>query len=117
MSTKPFKYKKQAIKDVQPSMNVAGVPAWLGDTFVSADKDKTICAGFFRLEKGNALVYDYDYEEMKIVVDGTFIISDETGQKVTATAGDVLYFPSGSRITFQTPDYAIGFFCGQRAPL
>ena len=117
MSTKPFKYKKQAIKDVQPSMNVAGVPAWLGDTFVSADPDKRICAGFFRLEKGNALVYDYDYEEMKIVVEGTFIISDETGQKVTATAGDVLYFPSGSRITFQTPDYAIGFFCGQRAPL
>ena len=117
MTTKAFKYKKQAIKDVQPSMNVAGVPAWLGDTFVSADKDKTICAGFFRLEKGNALVYDYDYEEMKVVVDGTFIISDETGQKVTATVGDVLYFPSGSRITFTTPEYAVGFFCGQRAPL
>ena len=46
MTTKAFKYKKQAIKDTQPSMNVPGVPAWLGDTFVSADKDKTICAGF-----------------------------------------------------------------------
>ncbi len=37
MSTKPFYYKKQAVKDVQPSMNVAGVPAFLGDTFVSQD--------------------------------------------------------------------------------
>ncbi len=117
MTTKAFKYKKQAIKDVQPSMNVAGVPAWLGDTFVSTDADKRICAGFFRLEKGNALNYSYDYEEMKIVVEGTFIISDDTGQKVTATVGDVLYFPSGSNIKFETPDHAIGFFCGQRAPL
>ena len=117
MTTKAFKYKKQAIKDAQPSMNVAGVPAWLGDTFVSTDKDKTICAGFFRLEKGNALNYSYDYEEMKIVVEGTFIISDDTGQKVTATVGDVLYFPSGSNIKFETPDHAIGFFCGQRVPL
>ncbi len=117
MTTKAFKYKQQAVKDKQPSMNVAGVPAWLGDTFVSADKDKTICAGFFRLEKGNKLVYDYDYEEMKIIVEGEFIISDETGQKVSGKPGDVFYFPNGSRITFETPDYAIGFFCGQRAPL
>ena len=117
MAGKSFKYKKQAIKDQQPSMNVPNVSAWLGDTFVSADEDKRICAGFFRLEKGEALVYDYDYEEMKIIVDGVFVISDTTGQKVTATVGDVLYFPSGSRITFETPDYAIGFFCGQRKPL
>lgn len=116
-SGKPFHYKKQAINDKQPSMNVPNVPAWLGDTFVSVDKDKTICAGFFRLEKGEALVYDYDYEEMKIIVAGEFIISDTTGQKVTASVGDVLYFPGGSRITFETADFAVGFFCGQRVAL
>lgn len=112
-----MKYKKQAIADQQPSMNVAGVPAFLGDTFVSADKDKTICAGFFRLEKGNPLVYTYDYEEMKIVVDGEFNITDQTGQKVNAKTGDVLYFEIGDTIKFETPSHAIGFFCGQRQPL
>lgn len=116
-SGKAFGYKKQAINDKQPSMNVPNVPAWLGDTFTSADKDKTICAGFFRLEKGEALVYDYDYEEMKIIVAGEFIISDTTGQKVTGSPGDVFYFPGGSRITFETKDFAVGFFCGQRQPL
>ncbi|MDZ4142021.1 MAG: cupin domain-containing protein [Methylotenera sp.] len=117
MSGKPFQYKKQAVKDSQPSMNIPGVGAFLGDTFVSSDADKRICAGFFHLEKGNELKYSYDYEEMKIVVEGTFIISDDTGQKVTATVGDVLYFPSGSNVTFSTPDRAVGFFCGQRAPI
>ncbi|MGP1716010.1 MAG: cupin domain-containing protein [Methylophilus sp.] len=115
--SKPFQFKKSAVKDDQPSMNVPNVPAFLGDTFVSQDKDKTICAGFFHLHAGKELVYSYDYEEMKIVVEGTFIISDDTGQKVTATVGDVLYFPAGSNITFSTPDKAVGFFTGQRAPL
>jgi ethanolamine utilization protein EutQ (cupin superfamily) len=114
----PFQIKKQAIKDQQPSMNVANVPAFLGDTFASVDKDKTICAGFFHLLKGNDLNYSYDYEEMKIVVEGTFIISDDTGKKETATVGDVLYFPAGSNITFSTVgEKAVGFFVGQRAPL
>ena len=75
MAGTPFKYKKQAIKDKQPSMNVPNVAAFLGDTFVSSDADKRICAGFFHLEKGQPLVYTYDYEEMKIVVEGTFTIS------------------------------------------
>lgn len=118
MSGKPFQYKKQAVKDVQASMNVPGVAASLGDTFVSTDADKRICAGFFHLEKGNELKYSYDYEEMKIIVEGTFVISDDTGQKVTATVGDVLYFPSGSNVTFTTPnERAVGFFTGQRAPI
>ena len=51
---------------------------------------------------------------MKFVVEGEFNISDETGTEVVATAGDLLYFPKGSTITFSTPDFGLGFFCGQR---
>jgi ethanolamine utilization protein EutQ (cupin superfamily) len=28
---------------------------------------------------------------------------------------DVFYFPKGSKITFKTEDYGLGFFVGQRA--
>ena len=113
-----MKYKKQAIADQQPSMNVEGVNAWLGDTFVcEGPKDKTICAGFFHLKAGNPLVYTYDYEEMKVIVDGEFFITDETGQTVHATKGDVLYFKNGDTITFDTPTFGIGFFTGQRPPI
>ena len=51
---------------------------------------------------------------MKFIVDGSFIIKDETGQKVTAKRGDLFYFPKGTSITFSTPDFGLGFFCGQR---
>jgi ethanolamine utilization protein EutQ len=118
-----MKVKHQAIKDQQPSMNVAGVDAWLGDTFVSslasaANKEQPLCAGFFHLGAGQTLDYTYDYEEMKIVVDGEFHLTEvKTGQKAVAKMGDVIYFADGDHIIFEAPKGAIGFFCGQRKPL
>ncbi len=113
-----MKVIKQAISDVQPSMNIEGVDATLGDSVVSPSKDKTLCAGFFHLNKGDKpLVYTYDYEEMKYVAFGEFIITDGSGQKAHVTVGDVLFFDNGETITFETPSKGVGFFVGQRAPL
>jgi ethanolamine utilization protein EutQ (cupin superfamily) len=47
-------------------------------------------------------------------VDGHFYISDETGKEVKAEKGDVFFFPKGSKITFKTDDFGLGFFVGQR---
>ena len=73
-----------------------------------------ISAGFYRLDPGTPLVYTYTYDEMKIIVDGDFEISDESGQSVKALKGDVFFFPKGSVITFKTEKGGLGFFCGQR---
>jgi len=51
---------------------------------------------------------------MKLIIDGEFYISDGSGEEITATAGDLFYFPKGSVITFRTDDYAVGYFVGQR---
>lgn len=71
-------------------------------------------AGFYRLEPGPPLVYEYTYDEMKIIVDGDYEISDETGQKVQASKGDVFFFPKGSKITFTTEKGGLAWYCGQR---
>jgi ethanolamine utilization protein EutQ (cupin superfamily) len=95
---------------------LAGDNAYLGDVF-SSDKtspDTPISAGLYRLEKGEPLVYTYGYDEMKILLEGDMTISDGTGQKVTATKGDVFFFPKGATITFTTSDYGLAFYCGQR---
>ena len=109
-----FKHIEQ-IKDQElPSMEIENVSAFLKDFAVSEDPDKPITSGLFRLEAGESLQYTYTYHEMKLIVDGSFIIEDETGQKVTAKPGDLFYFTKGSAITFSTPDFGLGFFCGQR---
>ena len=51
---------------------------------------------------------------MKIILEGHFYISDETGKEVKATKGDVFYFPAGSKITFRTDEYGLAFYTGQR---
>ena len=47
---------------------------------------------------------------MKIILEGSFDISDEAGNKVHAVPGDVFYFPKGSKITFSTDDYGYAFY-------
>jgi ethanolamine utilization protein EutQ (cupin superfamily) len=78
------------------------------------DSEKPITCGFYRLEKGTPLVYEYTYHEMKIIIEGEVEVSDETGQKVKAVAGDVFYFPKGSKITFNTPSHCLAFFVSGR---
>jgi uncharacterized cupin superfamily protein len=108
----------------QPPL-IANENAYLGDIFSSGpsalphaqpcpDSSKPITCGLYRLEAGTPLVYEYTYHEMKIIVDGEFVISDGTGQKVTGRKGDVFYFPKGSKITFETSSFGLGFFVGQR---
>ncbi|EPE05335.1 ethanolamine utilization protein [Ophiostoma piceae UAMH 11346] len=110
-----FKYYHQAQSKMEIPL-LAGDNAFLGDVFSSdkRDPEKPISCGLYRLKKGEPLVYTYTYDEMKIILEGDYTISDETGQKVEAKPGDVFYFPKGSTITFTTTDYGLAFYCGQR---
>jgi ethanolamine utilization protein EutQ (cupin superfamily) len=112
--TMAMKYRSQAIKSEKPSMGVPGTKAFLVDTLSSNDQEKTMTSGFFRMEKSKPLSYTYTYDEMKIIVEGEIWISDETGITVKGVPGDVFYFEKGSQITFDSPDYGIGFFVGLR---
>ncbi len=109
-----FKYYEQIKAQELPSMEIDNVQAFLKDFSVSEDSAKPITSGLFRLKAGESLKYTYTYHEMKFIVDGNFTIEDETGQKVFAKAGDLLYFPKGTSITFSTDNFGLGFFCGQR---
>lgn len=81
-----FTYLRQQQQEYKPPL-IANENAYLGDVASSDknDSDKPISCGFYRLEKGTPLVYKYHYDEMKIILEGNFTISDETGQSVKAT--------------------------------
>ena len=76
-----FKLFNQITNEELPSMEVEGVNAYLKDFSVSQDSNKPITSGLFRLKAGESLKYTYTYHEMKFIVDGSFTIEDETGQK------------------------------------
>ena len=97
-----FKHYKQISKQDIPSMKVENVEAYLRDFSISDDKEKPITSGLFKLKAGQSLKYTYTYHEMKFIVDGSFTIEDETGQKVEAKPGDLFYFPKGTAVPFTT---------------
>ena len=90
-----FKLFNQITNEELPSMEVEGVNAYLKDFSVSQDSTKPITSGLFHLKAGESLKYTYTYHEMKFIVDGSFTVEDETGQKETVKAGDLLILPIG----------------------
>ncbi|EGW30520.1 uncharacterized protein SPAPADRAFT_63356 [Spathaspora passalidarum NRRL Y-27907] len=113
----PLQVKPAAQLVKPPSIPSPGNNSFLGEVFTSdAPKGQEITSGFYRQEAGEPLVYTYTYDEMKIVleVEGEFTITDETGHKIIAKPGDVLFFPKGSTITFATTGYALNFYTGLR---
>ncbi|WP_236782942.1 hypothetical protein [Arthrobacter sp. QXT-31] len=84
-----------------PSMNEPGTVAAIGDSLHNPE-GSVMSAGFFELKASEPLVYTYTYDEMKVVIAGEFILTDETTGEVThARERDVLFFPkarpSGSK--------------------
>ncbi len=93
-----------------PSMNVPGCDAAIADSFTHPEGSVMSC-GFFEQKASEPLVYEYNFDEMKCVIKGEFILTDmATGDVMHAKEGDVLFFPKGTKVKFETPDYGLGFF-------
>lgn len=89
------------------------IPAFFEDVISNENTENPMTCAMFRMESGEPLVYDYEYDDIKFVLDGSFTVSDGNSE-VTAVAGDVLFFPAGSTITFTSEDYGLGWACGNR---
>ncbi|WP_280401506.1 ethanolamine utilization protein [Nocardia carnea] len=102
-----------------PQMPVADYPgteAYIDDVYANPEGSE-MAAGYFELRHTDApLDYHYEYDEMKIVLEGEFRLENlDTGQVETAGPKDAIFFPKGSRIRFSTPDRALAFYVGHRS--
>lgn len=70
--------------------------------------DSQMSAGFLTIEKSS---FDWElcYEEIDYVIEGTLTLT-MNGKTFTAHAGDVLFVPSGSKVTWGSPDKARVFY-------
>lgn len=110
----PFRVTENAWTEL-PSMEIPRTLGFIKDTYENPD-GSVMCSGFFELfHTDEPLLYEYDYDEMKVVLEGEFLlVNADTGQELVARAKDAIYFPAGSRILFSTPDRALAFYTGHR---
>lgn len=117
-TTVPFLVTK-GFQDTLPQMPEAEYPGTKGyiDDVYANPEGSPMCAGYFRLEHTEApLDYLYEYDEMKVVLEGEFLLENpDTGQVETAGPGDAIFFPKGSRILFSTQTSALAFYVGYRS--
>ncbi|WP_244296008.1 cupin domain-containing protein [Pseudoclavibacter terrae] len=93
-----------------------GTEGYIADVYSNPD-GSAMSAGYFALTHTDApLDYFYDYDEMKVVISGTFRLENvDTGQVSYAGPMDAIFFPKGSRILFSTEDAALAFYVGHRS--
>ncbi len=109
-----MKYFNKAQSKEVASLNIEGINAFLQDTVASGNDASPISCGFFQMDAGNPLEYTYSYDECKIMLEGEMTITDEDGQSVTMNPGDVIYFDSGTKVTFTSKSSGKAFYVGQR---
>lgn len=113
----PFRVTSDAWKSLprMPEEEYPGTQGYIGDIYENPD-DSVMCSGFFELRHTDeTLYYEYEYDEMKVVLEGEFLLENkETGQMLVARAKDAIFFPKGSKIHFSTPSYALAFYAGHR---
>jgi ethanolamine utilization protein EutQ len=111
----PFRVTENAWKSL-PKMTEHTGDGYIADTYANPE-GSPMCSGFFELRHtAEPLLYFYEYDEMKVVLEGEFLLENiDTGQRVVAKAKDAIFFPKGSRINFSTPDRALAFYTGYRS--
>lgn len=109
-----MQYFAQAQNQELPSMGLDGINAFLREVASSNNKSAPITGGFFRFEAGNPLEYTYTYDEFKIVLEGEITLAEKGGDSVTLSPGDVVFFESGTTVTFSSQSSGTVFYVAQR---
>jgi len=73
--------------------------------------------GIFGMDSPGSFEYNYTYEEFKIVLRGEIAVSDQEGNEFVGKPGDLFYFQTGDKVTFDTPSSGLTFYVSQREKL
>ena len=101
----PLKVVRMANIQVEPFLegkSTPGTNVWLKDVIVTQDRSP-MGAGYMSLDKGE-MQWTLSYDEIDIVLEGELVIT-RGSEQVRGKAGDVIYIPKGSSITFGTPNW------------
>ena len=101
----PLKVVRLPDVQVEPFLEgktTRGTNVWLKDVIVTQDRSP-MGAGYMSLDQGE-MQWTLTYDEIDIVLEGELVIT-RGSEQVRGKAGDVIYIPKGSSITFGTPSW------------
>lgn len=94
--------KTATVKPDRFDTGKAGDQVFLKDV-VSLEESPRLMFGVLEMKEGASFDWTLGYDEVDYIIDGTLeIIAD--GVKSTASAGDIIFIPKNTSITFSTPD-------------
>lgn len=95
-------------------LKIPNTVAFLDDLASSGHKSAPMTSGLFRMGRGEALPYTYEFDEYKIVLEGEMTVTEENGTVHELKTGDVIYFPNGTKVRFSSHSSGLAFYCAQR---
>ena len=101
----PLKVVRMADVRVEPFLEGKATPGtnvWLKDVVVTEDRSP-MGAGYMSLDRGE-MQWTLTYDEIDIILEGELVIT-RGSEQVRGKAGDVIFIPKGSSITFGTPSW------------
>jgi uncharacterized cupin superfamily protein len=97
-----------------PKLDIPKVNALQKDFASVNSAGSPLTFGVFRLNEGEALPYTYEFDEFKLVLEGEFTVTDDSGTATKFKAGDVMQFKKGTTATFSTSSTGLAYYVAQR---
>jgi ethanolamine utilization protein EutQ (cupin superfamily) len=66
---------------------------------ITFSESENLSIGYYKVTPGIPYNMDMHFEEVNYAIEGSAIISDETGAKYTVEKGDIFYLRKGSKIS------------------
>ncbi|WP_339226166.1 hypothetical protein NSQ77_11700 [Oceanobacillus sp. FSL K6-2867] len=103
-------------KELNAELGIPEVRSQIIEAPLTTNND-ALTLGFFSMQKADkGFDYYYDYLEVKTVVRGKFVVSDEQGNSFVATEGDVVIINPGTRVFFSEESDGDAVFLAHRLP-
>ena len=71
---------------------------------ITFPESENISIGYYKVTPGTPYNMDMHFEEVDYVIEGSAIISDETGSKYPVEKGDIFYLRKGSKISITSEE-------------
>lgn len=103
-------------KELNTILGIPEVRSQIVDVPITAN-DNAATLGFYSMQKAEkGFDFFYDYLEIKTVVSGKFILSDDQGNSFVAEAGDVVIINPGTTVSFDGASDGKAVYVAHRLP-